>query len=60
MAQALLAHGADPALRASVRKFLDWQEVPAWHLARDVTPLEWARGFPHADWVNEDAARLLA
>lgn len=58
-ARALLDRGASPTVRASLRKFLDWREEPAWHLARDVTPAEWARGFPDQGWVNKQALRLL-
>ena len=60
MTRALLDHGASPAIRANLRKFLDWQEEPAWHEARDVTPAEWGRGFPHQSWVNQEAVRLLS
>jgi len=60
MARALLGHGADPSIRASVRKFLDWCEQPGWHAARDVTAVEWAEGFPDAGWVNQEVLRLLA
>ena len=59
-ARALLARGADPAVRASLRKFLDWCEQPRWHEARDVTPAEWARGFPERGWVNAAAVELLS
>jgi hypothetical protein len=59
MTRALLARGASPAARASLRKFLDWCDAPRWHVARDVTPLAWARGFPEPNWVNESALRLL-
>ena len=59
MARALLARGAQPALRASVRKFLDWCEEPRWHIAREVTAATWAREFPDPDWVNADALRLF-
>ena len=58
-ARALLERGASPTVRATLRRFLDWREVPAWHLARDVTPAEWARGFPDQGWVNKPALRLL-
>jgi hypothetical protein len=59
MARALLARGASPSLRASVRKFLDWCETPGWHEARDVTPAEWGRDFPERSWVNTEALRLV-
>ncbi|HEX2853739.1 MAG TPA: hypothetical protein VHO24_10915 [Opitutaceae bacterium] len=59
MTRALLARGADPTLRATLRKFLDWIENPRWHEARDVTPREWAGGFPERNWVNAASVRML-
>lgn len=59
MARALLERGASPQVRASVRKFLDWQDEPGWHEARNVRPLEWAETFPHQNWVNPEAVRLI-
>ena len=59
MTRALLARGAAPQLRASLRKFLDWRDEPGWHEARDVTPTQWAEGFPERGWVNTEAVRLL-
>ncbi len=59
MTQALLKHGASPTARASLRKFLDWCETPGWHEARNVTPAEWARGFPEQSWPNPEALRLI-
>ena len=58
-AQTLLAKGASPHIRATVRKFLDWCEKPDWHEAREVTPAEWARTFPEKGWVNEQALELI-
>ncbi|HUQ51679.1 MAG TPA: ankyrin repeat domain-containing protein [Gammaproteobacteria bacterium] len=55
----LLGHGASTDARASLRKFLDWIEEPRWHVARDVTAAEWARGFPDRSWSNGKALRLL-
>jgi hypothetical protein len=60
MTRALLERGADPNVRASLRKFLDWRETPKWHTARNVTPTEWAGGFPETNWINTEAVRLLA
>lgn len=60
MTRTLLERGASPQRRASLRKFLDWRDEPGWHIARDVTPLEWARGFPEQRWVNDEALRLVA
>jgi hypothetical protein len=53
MARRLLERGADVHVRANLRKYLDWRETPGWHIARNVTPLEWATGFPEQGWVNE-------
>jgi hypothetical protein len=55
MAKKLLERGASITARASLRKFLDWCETPRWHVARDVTPAEWARTFPDPGWVNDEA-----
>jgi hypothetical protein len=59
MTRALLARGASPDLRATLRKFLDWCETPRWHETRDVTAAEWGRGFPEKGWVNLEGLRLL-
>jgi ankyrin repeat protein len=59
MTRALLERGASPALRATLRKFLDWTENPGWHEARKVTPAEWGRQFPERSWVNVEGLRLL-
>jgi hypothetical protein len=59
MAAELLRRGADKDLRASLRKFIDWCETPRWHAARDVTAVEWGRGFPERNWVNPEVLRLL-
>lgn len=58
-AAALLRHGADRAVRANVRKFLDWCEQPRWHEARNVTAAEWGATFPDPGWVNLAALALL-
>jgi hypothetical protein len=57
--RALLERGAHPDVRASLRKFLDWREEPRWHVARDVTAVEWGRRFPDQSWVNDAALRVL-
>jgi hypothetical protein len=59
MARKLLERGASTIARATLRKFLDWCETPAWHEARDVTPAEWARTFPDQSWVNAQALQLV-
>jgi hypothetical protein len=60
MARLLLERGADRILRVNLRKFLDWRETPGWHMAANVTALEWGRGFPETNWVNRDAVGLLS
>jgi hypothetical protein len=59
MTRALLRHGASREVRVTLRKFLDWQEAPCWHEARNVTALEWGRGFPERNWVNSTALQIL-
>lgn len=59
IARRLLERGAAIAIRANLRKFLDWTEVPAWHVAQRVTAVEWGRGFPEKSWVNVSAIELL-
>jgi ankyrin repeat protein len=58
-ARLLLQSGAAMDARASLRKFLDWIEEPRWHEARDITAIEWARGFPDQGWVNGTALHLF-
>jgi hypothetical protein len=60
MARTLLERGASTTVRASLRKFLDWCEKPAWHEARQVTPAEWGETFPDKGWVNAEALALVA
>jgi hypothetical protein len=59
MTGTLLERGAAKHARASLRKFLDWTENPRWHIAHDVTPSEWARGFPDKGWVNSAGLGLI-
>lgn len=59
MTESLIQHGATKGSRASLRKFLDWIEVPHWHEARNVTAQEWAHTFPERKWVNSEALRIL-
>jgi hypothetical protein len=59
MARMLLERGAKTDVRVSLRKFLDWCDTPRWHVARDVTPAEWAQTFPDKGWVNDESLRLL-
>ncbi|MGQ0714145.1 MAG: ankyrin repeat domain-containing protein [Gemmatimonadaceae bacterium] len=58
--QLLLDHGADPNVRASLRKQLhpgygDWM-----HEYRDVTPLSWGERFHNQLFVSRAAMRLIA
>jgi ankyrin repeat protein len=55
----LLDRGARKEARANLRKFLDWNERPRWHEARNVTAAEWGHGFPEKNWVNADALRIV-
>ena len=59
MVEKLLARGADKVARASLRKFLDWNEQPRWHEVRDVTAAEWGQRFPEKNWVNAEALQAL-
>ena len=59
MAKRLLDLGADIHVRVDLRKYLDWREQPQWHIARNVTPLEWAADFPEKGWVNQEAVTLI-
>ena len=57
----LLAHGADPSVRASIWKRLHpGHGDPARHDYRDVTPLSWGRRFHAPIFVSEPAMRLIA
>jgi hypothetical protein len=57
--QRLLDLGADIHVRVNLRKYLDWREEPGWHIARNVTALEWAAGFPEKGWVNKEAITII-
>ncbi|MCY3556433.1 MAG: ankyrin repeat domain-containing protein [Gemmatimonadetes bacterium] len=56
MADLLLEHGADPLLRASLRKPTPEGGEYTW---RDVTAAEYARRFVYPDLVNQDALRRV-
>jgi len=56
MADLLLEHGADPAVRASLRKPMTDGGEYTW---RDVTAVEYARKFVYPDLVNQDALRRV-
>jgi len=62
-ARLLLRHGADPNLRATLRKQLRWMGDPEkerMHEFRDVTPTAYARRFQEPGWVSEPALEALA
>ncbi|HEX5873061.1 MAG TPA: hypothetical protein VFY60_00350 [Pyrinomonadaceae bacterium] len=63
-AELLLDHGADPNVRASLRKKMHPGYAPRFdtentHEYRDVTPLGWGRQFHARVFVNEPAMRLI-
>lgn len=56
----LLEHGADPNVRASLRKQLHPGYGPdTLHEYRDVTPLSWGQQFHNRMFVSEPAMRLI-
>ena len=59
-ARLLLDQGADPKVRASLRKRLRFVEDESMHEYQDVTPLEWGERFHDQDWVSKPVMRLLA
>jgi hypothetical protein len=60
-AQMLLDRGADPNVRASLRKQLHpGYGEDTMHEYRDVTPLSWGRRFHRKVFVSEPAMRLIA
>jgi hypothetical protein len=58
MVRRLLENGANVGIRVDLRKYLDWTEKPGWHTALNVTPAEWAAGFPEKGCVNEQGVRM--
>jgi hypothetical protein len=59
-ARLLLEHGADPSLRATLRKRLRFVADERLHEYRAVTPLEWGERFHDPAWVNRAVLELLA
>jgi hypothetical protein len=59
-ARLLLDHGADPNIRASLRKRLRFVEDESMHEYRDVTPLTWGERFHDQDWVSRPVMRRIA
>ncbi|HXW06961.1 MAG TPA: hypothetical protein VD833_17140 [Vicinamibacterales bacterium] len=56
----LLDHGADPNVRASLRKQLRGVDDERMHEYRDVTPLAWGERFHDQSFVSRPAMRLIA
>jgi hypothetical protein len=42
-----------------MRKYLDWREEPGWHIAKNVTALEWAASFSEGGWVNREGVDII-
>ena len=59
MGERLLNLGADINVRVNLRKFLDWRDIPGWHVVKNVTPLEWAAGFPERGWVSREVVSMI-
>jgi hypothetical protein len=55
----LLGAGADPDVRASLRKQLRFAADESLHEYTNVTPREWGEQFHAPDMVNRDAMRAL-
>lgn len=60
IARWLLDRGADPNVRASLRKRLRFVDDETMHEYRDVTPLSWGERFHDQSWVNRAAMALIA
>lgn len=58
-ARLLLDHGADPQVRASLRKRLRFVADETEHEYRNVTPREFGERFHEPDWVSPAVMRLL-
>jgi hypothetical protein len=59
-AQLLLDRGADPNVRASLRKALRGVADETLHEYRDVTPLSWGAAFHDQDFVNPAVMAMVA
>jgi hypothetical protein len=60
MARLLLDRGADPNVRASLRKALRGVDDETLHEYRDVTPLGWGTAFHDQDFVDPAVLALLS
>jgi Ankyrin repeat len=56
----LLDRGAEPNMRASLRKRLRFVADQTMREYRDVTPLAWGEHFHDQDWVSRPVMRLIA
>jgi hypothetical protein len=59
-ARLLLDNGAEPNVRASLRKRLRFRPDQEMHEYRDVTPLSWGEHFQDQQWVNRAVMKLIA
>jgi Ankyrin repeat len=59
-ARLLLDHGADPNVRASLRKLMRFVGDELEREYHDVTPLAWGERFHEQDFVSRPAMRLIA
>lgn len=59
MVKTLFEKGARLDIQVNLRKYLDWIEDPRWHVANEVSPLEWAEGFPISAWVNKEGLQFI-
>jgi ankyrin repeat protein len=59
-AELLLHRGADPSVRASLRKQLPFTDDTSLHEYRDVTAVEWGQRFHDRSFVNEAAVDAIA
>ena len=58
-ARALLDRGADPTVRASLRKRLRFVSDETEHVYHSVTAREWGEQFHDQDWVNKAVVKML-
>ena len=58
-ARLLLEHGADPTVRASLRKALRFVRDQTLYEFRNVTAREWGERFQDQDWVSRPSMALL-
>jgi hypothetical protein len=60
MVEELLRRGADPTVRASIRKGFKYIEDESVHEYHDVTALEYARQFHEPWWVDDTAVEAIS